>query len=245
MNMHSDFVVIIPARINSTRLKNKPLQLIDNYSIIEHMILNLQGSIPNIYIATDSEIIANKVTHYDVKCIMTDPNCPSGSDRVYEAFQLISKTQQFNYIINIQGDMPFLSSASIFKVIEDLKKNIYGIVTPVVKVGIDLADSESNVKVVVDRHNKALYFSRSLIPYGAKEFLYHVGIYGFTSSALKQFITLPQSDLEIYENLEQLRAIANQIPIGVCYIDDIPISIDTPNDLKKAIAFNKIRSNQF
>jgi 3-deoxy-manno-octulosonate cytidylyltransferase (CMP-KDO synthetase) len=90
---------------------------------------------------------------------------------------------------------------------------------------------------VVDNNDKALYFSRSMIPYGATEFLYHIGIYGFHKDTLKKFVKLPQSALEIQEKLEQLRALQYDIDIGICYVDDIPISVDTIDDLNKAIEY--------
>jgi len=115
-----------------------------------------------------------------------------------------------------------------------LKTGEYDIVTSGVKIGRDIAQSESNVKVVVDKQGRALYFSRSMIPHGGEEFLYHVGIYGFKSQALEKFIKLEQSNYEICEKLEQLRALENGMKIGVCVSDEIPLSVDTKDDLEKA-----------
>ena len=236
MYTHSDVAIIIPSRLGSERLKQKPLQLIGDKSMIAHVVNQVQATgLKNIYVATDSELVANEVIAAGGKYIMTNTDCSSGTDRVYEALQNLDHQQQLKYVINVQGDMPFIEASVILNVIACLKKSQYGIITPVVKVGIDVASSSSNVKVVVDNHDKALYFSRSMIPFGAIEFLYHIGIYGFHKDTLEKFVKLPQSALEIQEKLEQLRALQHDIDIGICYVDDIPISVDTIDDLNKAI----------
>jgi 3-deoxy-manno-octulosonate cytidylyltransferase (CMP-KDO synthetase) len=236
--MHSDVAIIIPSRLNSVRLSQKPLQSIGGISMIEHVLKQVQlTNLKNIYVATDSEAIAQKVTDAGGKFILTTAKCESGTDRVYEGLKAIVDNNHIHYIINVQGDMPFVEPESIIKVIETLKAGVYDIMTPVAKVGIEIANSPSNVKVITDHHDKALYFSRSLIPYGADEFLYHVGIYGFRLAALTKFMQLSPSALEISEKLEQLRALQNGMSIGVCYVDNIPISVDTQDDLDKAIEF--------
>ncbi|MCC8416485.1 MAG: 3-deoxy-manno-octulosonate cytidylyltransferase [Rickettsia endosymbiont of Gnoriste bilineata] len=236
--MHSDVAIIIPSRLDSVRLPKKPLQLIGELSIIERVLRQVHlTKLKNIYVATDSDIIAKKVTDCGGQLIMTTPDCQTGTDRVYEAFQAIPNNHNINYILNVQGDMPFIEPESIIKVIESLQSSDCDIMTPVVKVGINAVNGNSNVKVITDHNDKALYFSRSLIPYGSEEFLYHVGMYGFRKEALIKFINLPVSTLELSEKLEQLRALQNNMSIGVCYVNNIPISVDTPEDLNKAIKF--------
>ncbi len=236
--MHSDVAIIIPSRLDSVRLPKKPLQLVGGISIIERVLRQVYlTKLKNIYVATDSETIAKKVTDCGGQFIMTSQECQTGTERVYEAFQLIPNNHHINYILNVQGDMPFVEPESIIKVIENLKSSSHDIMTPVVKVGIDAVNGHSNVKVITDHNDKALYFSRNLIPHGAEEFLYHVGMYGFRKEALTKFINLPVSTLELSEKLEQLRALQNNISIGVCYVNNIPISVDTVEDLNKAIKF--------
>jgi 3-deoxy-manno-octulosonate cytidylyltransferase (CMP-KDO synthetase) len=173
--------------------------------------------------------------------IMTDPDCPTGSDRVFEALQTMPEGKKIKYIINVQGDMPFIKPSVVSDIINGLKSGVAEIMTAVAKVGEDVAASSSNVKVVVGKSNLAMYFSRSMIPHGAKEFLYHVGIYGFTREALEKFVNLPQSECEKLEKLEQLRALENGMKIGVVFSDEIPISVDTPEDLEKARKYaNKV-----
>ena len=233
--MHSDVAIIIPSRIGSTRLPRKALAKIGQYSLIEHVIMRLKGiASDNLYVATDSDEIAKLAHAAGAIAIMTDEDCPSGSDRVLQAFDKIKHPENIKYIINVQGDMPFVSSQLVNKIIEELKKNVCDIVTPAVKIDKNIAENNSNVKIVINSKNQAMYFSRSLIPHGGEEFLYHVGIYGFSRNALEKFVNLPQSQYENIEKLEQLRALENDMKIGVCMSDDIPISVDTPDDLEKA-----------
>lgn len=235
---HSDVAVIIPSRLGSTRLAKKPLRLIGSLSIIERVFTNVaQTNLEHIYVATDSQEIADKVTKLGGKIIFTDSDIPTGTDRVYEAFKQIPNNTNINYIVNVQGDMPFIEPSSIIKTIEELKESEYDIMTPVVKVDINVVKDHSNVNVVVDLKGKALYFSRSIIPNGAQDFLYHVGMYVFRKTALERFVKFAPTLLEKTERLEQLRALENGMSIGTCLVDNIPISVDTEEDLKKAIKF--------
>lgn len=235
---HQDVAIIIPSRLSSTRLKQKPLQLIGSITLIERVFKQvIQAGLEHTYVATDSEEIANIIKKAGGRVIFTDSAIPTGTDRTYEAFKLIPNNQNINYIVNVQGDMPFIEPSSILKIIEYLKNSEYDIVTPVVKVDRESVEASSNVTVAVDSAGKALYFSRSLIPNGAEEFLYHVGMYGFRKSALEKFVSLKPTFLEKTERLEQLRILENGMTIGTCLVDNVPISVDTEEDLKKAIKF--------
>lgn len=232
---HSDVAFIIPSRIGSTRLPNKALAAIGGKSMIEHVIARINaGSVNNLYVATDSEKIVEKVKTTGGIAIMTSEDCPTGSDRVYEAFKKIPNNDKIKYIINVQGDMPFVDYRVLKQIIDKLKNSDFDIVTPVVMVGSDIASKSSNVKVVVDINDKALYFSRSVIPYGAEEFLYHVGIYGYKAEALEKFVRLKETQYESVEKLEQLRALENGMRIGIVLSNEIPISVDTYEDLERA-----------
>ncbi len=234
---YDDVAIIIPSRLDSTRLPQKALKYIGSRSMIEHVINQaMLTRLGNIFVATDSEIIAEKVRSCNAEPIITSKDCPSGTDRVFEAFKLINGYKQIDYIINLQGDMPFIEASTIKKVIDSLKTKDYDIITPVVKMRAEGA-SDSHVKVVVDKDDRAIYFSRSLIPFGAVEYLHHIGIYGFRKKSLEKFVSLPVSSLERLEKLEQLRAIENQMTIGICYVDNFPIAIDTEDDYNKALAY--------
>lgn len=235
---HQDVAVIIPSRLSSTRLIRKPLQLIGSSTLIERVFKQVnQTNLEHIYVATDSQEIASVIEKLGGKVIFTDSNIPTGTDRTYEAFKLIPNNQNINYIVNVQGDMPFIEPESILKVIEYLKSSYYDIVTPVVKVEKDSVEAASNVTVAIDSQGKAIYFSRSLIPNGAEEFLYHVGMYGFRKNALERFVALEPTFLEKTERLEQLRLLENGMTIGTCLVNNVPISVDTPEDLSKAVKF--------
>ncbi|XVN41720.1 MAG: 3-deoxy-manno-octulosonate cytidylyltransferase [Rickettsia endosymbiont of Argas persicus] len=235
---HQDVAIIIPSRLSSTRLKHKPLQLIGSSTLIERVFKQVnQTNLEHIYVATDSQEIANIIKKLGGKVIFTDSDIPTGTDRTYEAFKLIPNNQDINYIVNVQGDMPFIETDSILKVIEYLKNSLYDVVTPVVRVDKDSVEAASNVTVAIDANGEALYFSRSLIPNGAEEFLYHVGMYGYRKHVLEKFITLRPTSLEKTERLEQLRLLENGITIGTCLVDNVPISVDTPDDLSKALKF--------
>lgn len=233
---NSDVAIIIPARIGSTRLKNKALKTIGDKTIIAHVLHNIMyGNLNNVYVATDSEKIANHVRQVGGNAIITSKDCLTGSDRVYEAFQKIfSDNNKIQYIINVQGDMPFVDYRLIIDIMETLKNKHFDIVTPVVKVNKSEVDNNSSVKVVMNTNYQALYFSRSIIPHGAKNFLYHIGIYGYTSRALKKFVSLKKTEYEVVENLEQLRALQSGMSIGIVMSNALPISIDTYKDLQQA-----------
>jgi 3-deoxy-manno-octulosonate cytidylyltransferase (CMP-KDO synthetase) len=235
---HCDVAIIIPSRLGSTRLARKPLRLIGSSTIIERVFNQVRRTnLQHIYVSTDSEEIAELITKAGGQVIFTNSNIPTGTDRVYEATNHIPNNQNINYIVNVQGDMPFIEPNGVLKVIEELKKNDYDIMTPVVEVDLEAVKGNSNVTVVVDLKGKAMYFSRNIIPDGAEQFLYHVGIYAFRREALKRFVSLAPTFLEKSERLEQLRALENAMSIGTCLVDNIPISVDTEEDLNKAIKF--------
>ncbi len=228
-------LVIVPARLGSTRLANKPLAMIGDKTMIEHVALNIQKiGIDYLYVAVDNVEISNKLEKIGIKTIMTDSNIASGTDRVYSAWKKILDHEKFQYIVNIQGDMPFINPSTINNFLSTLWNTKADIVTAAVQVDYGVAKEPSNVKLVVDNRNYAMYFSRAQIPYSADSFLYHLGIYGFNATSLEKFVHLGQSTLEIQEKLEQLRALENGMSIEVCMADEIPISVDTKDDLEKA-----------
>ena len=239
--MFDDILVVIPARIGSTRLKDKPMAMIGDKPMIEHVYNQvIKADFSHVYVATDSLKIYNHIVGIRGKCVMTDSNIPKGTDRAHIAYEKIkkfSKDKSFKYIINVQGDMPFIDHNALIKLAQAMQKNKSSIITLYAKVGEEIARSESNVKLVCNNLGYALYFSRAMIPQGAKEFLYHIGVYGFTRKILKKFVNLPLSMLEQVESLEQLRALENNIDIEAIEVNSIPISVDTQDDLNKAISF--------
>ncbi|KAF8818565.1 3-deoxy-manno-octulosonate cytidylyltransferase [Rickettsia endosymbiont of Cardiosporidium cionae] len=232
--MYSDVAVIVPARLNSKRLPRKLLAKIGEMTLIEHVMYNLQKlQLEHLYLATDSEEIVNIAKKANIQYIVTE-NCISGTDRVYKALERIKNKDKIKYVVNIQGDMPFISANIVDYLICQLLESNCDILTLATRVGHDIATSVNNVKLVKDCNDNVLYFSRYPIPYGAKEFLHHIGIYGFRVKCLKKFVLFTPSKYEKYEQLEQLRALENGMSIKVCCIKDSVLAIDIFDDLVKA-----------
>jgi 3-deoxy-manno-octulosonate cytidylyltransferase (CMP-KDO synthetase) len=238
------YLTIIPARLASTRLPNKPLSDICGKKMIERVYeQSLKTNLGETYIACDSLEVKNLIENIGGKAIMTDPNLPSGTDRIYQALQQIENKDDFDYIVNLQGDLPIIDPKIIEKTANLIADSIFDITTIAVKINDQKDISDPNiVKVAManlsDIGGKALYFSRSAIPYSKDgDFYEHIGIYVYKKSSLEKFVQLPVSNLEKLEKLEQLRALENNMSIGVALADSKPISIDTESDLEKAKKF--------
>ncbi len=238
------FVAIIPARYASTRFPGKPLVNIGGKTMIQRVYEQVSKSINAIYVATDDKRIYDTVIAFGGKAIMTSNLHPSGTDRCYEAYALIN--ENFDVIINIQGDEPFIQPEQI----EELKKCFDSKDTQIATLVKAIKNEDASLfnpncpKVVIDKNNNALYFSRSPIPFlrGINEknwvnehtYFKHIGIYAYRSEILKEIVQLPRTTLEIAESLEQLRWLENGYHIKVGYTDVESMGIDTPEDLEKA-----------
>lgn len=241
LNLNKKTAVIIPIRMASTRLPGKFHAEIDGKAMICHVIDRAKESgFTNVFVACDHEAHFNLVSQYGAQAILTSIDHQSGSDRIYEALCYIDPDNKFEYIVNLQGDMPFFDSEviaqSVKKLAQDKKADIATVVVP-----LDDEEDINNpnaVKVVFNKNNHALYFSRHPIPYfnpkTNNNYFYHVGIYAYKRDSLEKYINLPQSKLEISERLEQLRALENGMTICVDIAYDIPVSVDTPEDLEYA-----------
>lgn len=239
---YNDIVIIIPARIGSTRLARKPLEIIGNKPMVCHVLDRaLETGLKNVYVATDSEEIS-KVLPQD-KVILTPSELNSGTDRVFSAYSKLNNKSSFKYVVNLQGDMPFINSRDILKLLDLIKSNKGEITTLVAKQTPSFAANPSHVKVVLDQNNNAIYFSRSPIPYSAEEYLCHIGIYGFNVETLEKFVALAPTLLETTEKLEQLRALYSGMKINVGVVQEIPISVDTKEDLELARALYQKSTN--
>ncbi len=230
--------VIIPIRMSSTRLPGKFHADIDGKAMIHHVIDRARESgLSNIFVACDHEDHFKLITDYGAKAIMTGTHHQSGSDRSYEALGLVDPEQQFEYIINLQGDMPFFDpeviTATALMLENDQNVDIATMASPIDDEE-DIQDPNV-VKVIFNKNKHALYFSRLPIPYSMNgstaNYFYHVGIYAYRRASMKKYINLPQSALELSEKLEQLRALENGMTICVDITKNIPISVDTHDDL--------------
>ena len=230
-------LIVIPARYSSSRFPGKPLALIDDLPMVVR-VYNQAIKCKNadkVIIATDDERIFNCVKDYNCNVEMTNTNHKSGTDRVAE----VALRYDFDIIVNVQGDEPFISPIVIDTSIEILKNNFNAdISTPVKKITDENEIDNSNVvKVVFSEDNYALYFSRSSIPFhrennAEKNFYKHIGLYAFKKDSLQKFVNLKESRLEKIEKLEQLRALENNLKIKVFETDYESIGIDTPEDLE-------------
>lgn len=226
-----DLAIIIPARIGSERLRGKPLKKIGAKSMIYHVVQKaLEAKVGQVFVATDSEDIANEVREAGADAVMTGP-AETGTDRVFEAVSKIDHAKKFKYIINLQGDLPLINPDIISEMASVLKHSDADIVTLANKEAAEEENNYSRVKVVISKSMDALYFSRNMIPCNQDWYWHHIGIYGFKREALELFVELPQSPLEIQEKLEQLRALENGMKIKLTIIDEMVKSVDTEEDL--------------
>lgn len=229
--------VVIPARYASTRLEGKPLKEIAGIPMIVWVAQNCKKSKANrVIVVTDDTRILDECKKIDgIEVTMSDPNLPSGTDRVAKVARFLDD----DIIINVQGDEPFIDYKVIDMLIDDLNSSDAVMNTACVKIDETTAQNPNVVKVVFDKTGYALYFSRSPIPYyrdkDEQKFFYkHIGIYGYRRSFLKVFTSLEPSVHESIEKLEQLRALDNGYKIKVIETDYNGISVDTEEDLKKA-----------
>jgi 3-deoxy-manno-octulosonate cytidylyltransferase (CMP-KDO synthetase) len=239
----SEEIIIIPARLGSTRLPNKPLADIAGKSMIVRVLEQAKKTkIDNIIVASADLEISQEVEKNGFKSISTNPDLPSGTDRIFKAYKKLKNSNKFEYIINLQGDLPTIDYKIINNLLKFHKNTDYDIVTAVAEIKDEEEKTNPNVvKVAIawkqKQHGKALYFSRATIPYNSEKYYHHIGIYIYTKKALEKFVKLPQSSLEKTEKLEQLRALENNMKIGVLLVDTVPLGVDTKEDLVKANQF--------
>ncbi|MFY8160255.1 MAG: 3-deoxy-manno-octulosonate cytidylyltransferase [Candidatus Kapaibacteriota bacterium] len=237
-------VGIIPARYNSTRLPAKPLVLLKGKSMISRVWENAKNAktLDEVYIATDDDRIRVHCEGFGAKVIMTPPELPSGTDRIYYAYKELDLSQ--DVIINIQGDEPLLLGEDIDNLFNRFVISLSDVGTLVHKID-NIRDvlNPNVVKVTLRHDNVALYFSRSPIPYirdfnleewqNKHQFWKHIGVYAYKTFALEKFCELPQTTLELAENLEQLRLLENGFKYQCIPIQRQLISIDRPEDVKE------------
>ena len=243
------FVAIIPARYASTRFPGKPLALLGGKPVIQRVYEQVSAVVEDAVVATDDERIFAAVEAFGGRVVMTSTEHRSGTDRCDEAYQKLGKT--YDVVINVQGDEPFIAHSqlrAIMSCFDDEQTEIATLVKPFTEGdGIEALENPNSPKVVVDAASKAIYFSRSVIPYlrGVEReewlkhhtFYKHIGTYAFRSEVLRAVTALPQSSLERAESLEQLRWIENGYKIGVGISDVETVGIDTPEDLARAEEF--------
>jgi 3-deoxy-manno-octulosonate cytidylyltransferase (CMP-KDO synthetase) len=234
-------VIIIPARMASTRLPGKPLaDIAGEPMIVKVWRQAMRASLGPVLVAAAEPEIALAVERVGGRAVLTDPKLASGSDRVHAALLAADPDSLFDAVVNLQGDLPEVDPQTLRRVTELLQTSGADIATlaaPITDPG-DF-DNPNVVKPVVAWNREgtsgpALYFTRTRAPAGEGPLYHHVGIYAFTRAALKRFVALPPSPLEQREKLEQLRALEAGMRIEVARIDAVPLSVDTPADLARA-----------
>lgn len=246
-----NFTAIIPARYASTRFPGKPLALLGNKPVIQHVYEQTSSVLSEVWVATDDDRIREAVKKFGGRVVMTRADHKSGTDRIEEAAEKTGT--QADVVINIQGDEPFVQPSQI----KTLMRLFDNADTQIGTLGkhfenIEAVNNPNSPKIVTDKQGFALYFSRSVIPYirGAQDnewlshfpFLKHLGLYAYRREVLHEITQLPQSSLEIAESLEQLRWLENGYRIRVGLTDVETVGIDTPEDLQRAEEFLKSRS---
>lgn len=228
-------LILIPARLASTRLPHKPLALIAGEPmIVQAWRRACEAKLARVVVACDSEEIKKAIEAVGGEAVLTDPDLPSGSDRIYAALKQIDAEAQHDIIINLQGDMPTLDPQVIAAVLEPLKNPAVDIATLAAEIHTEEERQNPAVVKVVLAGSRALYFSRALIPHGAATHYHHIGIYAYRRSALERFVSLPPSPLELAEKLEQLRALEAGMRIDVAVVDTVPLGVDTQEQLEMA-----------
>ena len=239
-------MIIIPARIGSSRFPNKVLADIGGVPMVVRTAMTVQD-IDKVVIATDSQEVVDIATAHDIQAVMTSTSHQSGTDRIYEAAQKLELDEN-EIIINVQGDEPFIESEVVQAIYDLTQKNsanekvmmnsCYKCITN------PEADDPNIVKVVTDTEDIALYFSRAKIPYPRDHhfdnYKGHLGIYGFTVRSLRTFCALTPAPLEDIEKLEQLRALYHGYEVAMTEVETESFGIDTPEDLEKAIRHHRL-----
>ncbi|MCC7259916.1 MAG: 3-deoxy-manno-octulosonate cytidylyltransferase [Alphaproteobacteria bacterium] len=231
-------IILIPARMASTRLPGKPLADIGGLPMIAQVMKRAQeAALGSVVIAAAEKEIADAVEKAGGKAVLTDPDHPSGSDRIWEALQKIDPNGVYDVVVNVQGDLPTLDPALIKAAVAVLENPQVDIATLACEIKDPQERTNPNVvKAVLGQDSRALYFTRATAPYGDGPLYHHIGLYAYRRTALERFVMLPPGMLEKREKLEQLRALENGMRIDVAVVDTVPLGVDTPEDLEKARA---------
>jgi 3-deoxy-manno-octulosonate cytidylyltransferase (CMP-KDO synthetase) len=233
-------LIIIPARMQATRLPGKPLADIHGEPMIVHVWRRaMAAEAGRVVVASDAEEIIAAVRHAGGEAVMTRADHVSGSDRVFEAVNRVDADGDAEIIVNLQGDLPTLDPHLVAASISVLAEKGADIATLAAEIHDEAEQHNPNVVKVVgtpvgEGRLRALYFTRATAPYGEGPRYHHIGMYAYRRFALERFIAMPPSPLEQREKLEQLRALEGGLRIDVAIVDTIPLGVDTPADLDRA-----------
>ncbi len=240
--LHSDLIVLIPARMQASRLPGKPLADIGGRPMILHVLDRArEAGIGEAAVATDDERIRAAVEGSGGRVSMTRADHQTGSDRIFEALGQLDPAGKISVVVNLQGDLPTIEPGAIRRVVEPLADPAVDIATLAVEIADEAEKTNPNVVKIVGtpvgkNRLRALYFTRATAPTNDGPLYHHIGIYAYRRAALERFVKLPQATLEKREKLEQLRALEADMRIDVAIVDAVPLGVDTPADLEKARA---------
>ena len=233
-------LVLIPARMAATRLPGKPLLDIAGLPMIVHVLRKAEAAnIGRVAVATDTAEIAAVVRAHGGETVMTRPDHPSGSDRIFEALQALDPDGKAETVVNLQGDFPTIAPDNIRDVLAPLTDPAVDIATLAAEIHTEEEALNPNVVKAVGspiggKRLRALYFTRATAPAGDGPRYHHIGLYAYRRAALARFVRLPPSPLERQEKLEQLRALEAGMRIDITIVDSVPRGVDTPADLETA-----------
>jgi 3-deoxy-manno-octulosonate cytidylyltransferase (CMP-KDO synthetase) len=236
-------IVMIPARMASTRLPDKPLADIGGQPMIVHVLRRAEeAKLGRVVVACAEQEIKAAVEKAGGEAVLTDPALPSGSDRILAALKTLDPSGRHDAVINVQGDLPTLDPqliATAFALLENPETDI-GTLGCIITKEAEKANPNV-VKAVAEidfakgeRQGRALYFTRTTAPSGEGPLLHHIGLYTYRRAALEKFVAAPPSALEKRERLEQLRALSLGMRIDIAVVDTVPLGVDTPEDLETA-----------
>jgi len=242
----TDNVIIIPTRLEAKRLPGKPLKKINDKEMILHVYeAAKKADIGEVIVASPNEEIRKLITSHNGVCVITNPNHKTGTDRIFEVFDKFLKRKP-KIIINLQGDMPNIETGSIKYLSNYMKKNLCDVAT----LASNFKDKNeinniNNVKVLTnepltnEKFCSAIDFFRSYDDIKVENIYHHIGIYAFTKEALLRYVDLERTKKELNRNLEQLRALENNMKVHVGFTSSLPLSVDTEEDLKNIKQFMK------
>ena len=236
-------LIVIPARLQATRLPGKPLADIGGQPMIVHVWRRaVESDCGTVVVATDAPEIRDAIQAAGGTALMTRSDHPSGSDRVHEAVETFDPDGAVEHVVNLQGDLPLLNPALVRACLETVRTHDCDISTLAAEITDEDERTDPNVVKVVGTPAahpdilRALYFTRATAPAGEGPLYHHIGLYAFRRAALSRFVSLPHSALEKRERLEQLRALEAGMTIDVALVDTVPVGVDTPADLEKVRA---------
>jgi 3-deoxy-manno-octulosonate cytidylyltransferase (CMP-KDO synthetase) len=233
-------IVVIPARMNATRLPGKPLADIHGAPMIVHVWRRaMEADLGPVWVAADDSRVVQAVAAAGGRAVMTRNDHPSGSDRIFEALGAVDANGVHDVVINIQGDLPTIEPSVVRACLAPLAEDGVDIATLATPIAREQEKDDPNVvKVIATELDptrlRALYFTRARAPWGEGRLLHHIGLYAYRRDALRRFVAAPPSPLERREKLEQLRALEAGMRIDVALVDTAPLGVDAPEDLERA-----------